>query len=519
MKGNIQNSNLVIRNGAYLFIRLLLVLFLSFFATRLALQVLGDEKFGIYNIVGGIIAIFAIVSMPIRDSLQRFFNVEFTRESIKPCVILRTSTRIVRWMIFLITVLYESVGLYLINGVIKYPADEQIVVNIVFQLSIITNVFGFAALPYISLLFAKENMGIPAMCEIACAVFKILMLGLISFVPVNVLVPYAGIYVLMNGMAYVFYQVYCRKYYPDCFSREKQEDKNLRKNMLSFSGWSFVEAVAGIALTYVSNIFINIFGGVLYNTAYGISKQLQDGVVAFASNVIKAADPQITSSTVASNDGYRNQLVWTTSKISFLAVAFMYVVFHFDGMLLLRVWLERVPDHVYEFANLAILGTIFTSISMPYKTLIRATGRVKVYFTTFGFVSLLSMILMAVLLKLGYPAITVMYILMADNVLMFFIGVGYSVKVTSLPLGMSLVSFLPALFAMMVSGGVYYLTKIAIGGGWMGCLLAVATSLMTLAIVGYSVALNKEEKDKIKFVVHKIRDKVNNNRVKNNKEI
>ena len=118
MANKFQNPNLVIKNGAFLLFRMLFVLFLGFFATRLTLQTLGDEKFGIYNIVGGIIAVFAIISLPVRDSLQRFFNVELAKEELKPSIVFKTSLRIVRLMIVIISVLYETVGLYLINYVI-----------------------------------------------------------------------------------------------------------------------------------------------------------------------------------------------------------------------------------------------------------------------------------------------------------------------------------------------------------------------------------------------------------------
>lgn len=315
MSNKFQNPNLVVKNGVFLFLRFLLVLFLGFFTTRLTLQVLGDEKFGIYNIVGGIIAIFAIISMPVRDSLQRFFNVEFSQENRAPGTVFYTSVRIVRVMIIVITFLYETVGLYLINDVIKYPATETLAVNIIFQISVIANLFGFIALPYISLLYSRENMSIPAVCEIVGAIIRICLLYLIPFVPVNVLIPYSCIFLITNIGLYLFYLVYCRSNYSDCFANNGV-DKELQKNMLGFSGWSFVEAVAGIAQTYVSNVFINVFGGVLYNTAYGISKQLQNAVVSFSSNVLKASDPQITSSTATNNSVYRDQLVITTSKIS-----------------------------------------------------------------------------------------------------------------------------------------------------------------------------------------------------------
>ncbi len=503
-----QNSNLVIKNGAFLFLRLLLVLFLGFFTTRLTLQVLGDEKFGIYNIVGGIIAIFAIISMPVRDSLQRFFNVEFTKEDIKPSVVFFTSVKIVKWMILIITILYESIGLYLINYVIKYPAEEQLAVNIIFQISVVSNIFGFAALPYLSLLFAKENMGVPAICEIVGAVLKILLLYLIPYIPVDILIPYSSIFLLTNWLLYTFYREYSKRKYLDCFSTEKEEDKVLRRNMLSFSGWSFVEAVAGIALTYVSNIFINIFGGVLYNTAYGVSKQLQNAVVSFSSNVLKAADPQITSSTAADNDGYRNQLVMTTSKISFLGVAFVYIIFHFDGAYLLDLWLDKVPDYALEFCELAILATVFTSISLPYRTLIMATGQVKGYFLTYGVVSLISMIVMYIVLKMGAEPVSAMYILTFCSVVMWLVAIIFSIKLTSMKIKRVLLDFLMQILVVLFSSLVYGIIKHKLGDSTFGMFVSVFCSCFVMLLLTYFIALNSSEKAKVQQLVKKVFSRV-----------
>lgn len=494
-----QNSGLVIKNGIFLFFRLFLVLFLGFFATRLSLQVLGDEKFGIYNIVGGIIALFAIISMPIRDSIQRFLNVEFAKEQLRSGVIFKTAQELTIALIIVISILYESVGVYLINFVIQYPTAEKLAVNIIFQISVLTNFFGFASLPFISLLFSRENMGIPAICEIVGSVIKVLLIYCIQFVPINVLIPYATIFLIINVLSYCFFQVYCRKVYPECF-KGKNIDGTLRRNMLSFSGWSFLEAISGIALTYMSNVFINIFGGVLYNTAYGISKQLQNAVISFSSNVLKASDPQIISNTTTNNNNYRDLLVLTTSKISFLATAFIYIIFHFDGMWLLSIWLGNVPKYASEFCELAILATVFTSISLPYRTTILATGKIRKYFISYGTISLVSMILMVVLLYLKFPIISVMYILAVSSLCACFLSVYYAKKEASIKLRPVVSNSLRSIVVLIFTYLIYLCIEKNVDSDLLSFVLSSIISFATLISFAYFVALNKVEKNKIKQV-------------------
>lgn len=502
-----QNSNLVVKNGVFLFFRLLLVLFLGFFATRLSLQALGDEKFGIYNIVGGIIAIFAIVSMPIRDSIQRYLNVELVKKEISPASIFHTSENLVFLMIIIISILYESIGLYFINNVINYPINEKDAVHIIFQISVITNIFGFATLPFTALLFSKENMGVPAICEICGAVIKIVLLYMIKSFPINTLVSYSLIFLLINLGQYSFYQFYCRNRYKECFTKSPI-DRGLRNNMLSFSGWSFVEAAAGIALTYLSNVFINIFGGVLYNTAYGISKQLQNAVVSFSSNVLKASDPQIISNTVTNNYRYRDQLVITTAKISLIVTSYAFIVFHFEGGSLLDLWLKDTPKYAVEFCELAILATVFTSVILPFRTTIMATGHIKNYFMTYGVVSLLSMIAMYFSLKLGYPIISVMYIIALSNVIMLFFSIYFSRKQALIGLRFTITNLFLTSIPIAFSFLCYYLCKMHIEGRLLSTICAILISFIILVSLGYWIALSSIERQKIKQFVKILINKI-----------
>jgi len=507
MPNQFQNPNLVIKNGAFLLFRMLFVLFLGFFATRLTLQILGDEKFGIYNIVGGIIAVFAIISLPVRDSLQRFFNVELAKEEHDPTVVFNTSKKIVFLMVLVITLLYETVGLYLINNVIQYPEEEHFAVNVIFQLSVLTNIIGFAQLPYLSLLFSRENMSIPAFCEIGGAIVKIVFIYLIVYIPVDVLIPYASIFLIINSTIYCFYSKYCRKVYHECY-KNKESDKGLRKEMLSFSGWSFVEAVAGISLTYISDLFINVFGGVLYNTAYGISKQLQNAIVSFTTNVVKASEPQITSGTTTGNYNYRDQLLMTTMKLSFLFTAYVYVFFYFDGEWLLKLWLGRIPLYVVKFCELMLFSIVFTSIASPFRTLILATGKIKGYFICYGIISLVSMLCMLILLKMGFPVITVMYLIMASYTLMFVAAIFFANRVASISFLLIMKNLLLSIITIVLAGIVYYATRLFFSGGLSSVLICACVSFVTLLILTYFVALNTTEKKKLKNVLNVVQQRI-----------
>ena len=506
MSNQYQNPNLIVKNGVFLSIRLLLVLFLAFFTTRLTLQILGDENYGIYNIVGGIVALFNIISLPIRDSLQRFFNVEFANNRIAPNKVFGTSVRIVLLMVLVMTILYETIGLYLINNVIKYPEDNRQIVNIIFQVSALANIFAFISLPYLSLLLSKENMGIPAIFEIVGAILRILLLVIIPYIPMEVLIPYSCIFLIVNFSLFVFYRFYCKRKYVSYIANHSV-DLSLKKNMFSFSGWSFIEAIAGITLTYISNIFINIFGGIFYNTAYGISKQLQQALSSFTLNVLKAADPQITSGTATNNDSYRNQLVMTTAKISFLGVSLAYIFFHFKGQLLLGLWLEDVPKYTFEFCDIMLLSTVFTSISAPFRTLIMATGNIKRYFVLYGIVSTIIMMAMYFFLKYGYPVIVVLYMLLLSSCVLFVIAIIGSMKYSSITLSMIIKNLVPSILSVALIRFFFYFLSNNLANTIAGLFESIIISLLLFLPICYFIAFNKVERKQIKITVKKIFNK------------
>lgn len=431
MRQNIANPTLILKNGGFLFVRLLFVMAIAFYTTRLTLQILGDSDYGINNIVGGVISVFAIISMPITGALQRFFNVEFTKGDIEGRVVFTSSVRIIAFLAIGMTILYETVGLIVINEVLNYPLGRQWAVNVVFQFAVLTNLLYFFTLSYSSLLYAKEDMGVPATIEIVMALLKLGLLIIIPFVSIDFLVAYGVMLFLVSAVQLLFYFIYCRRKYAEA-TLCKETDSRLQKDILKFAGWSSINSIAGISVTYISNVLLNVFGGVLYNTAYGLSMQLTNAVMSFSTNVMKAVDPQITSTTVAGQDTYRNKMVISTIKVCILVSGFVYVLFCFYGDFLLRIWLGRVPDYVYSFCCVSLLNILFTSIVLPLRTIIMATGRIQRLFVNYGLISLVAMLLMYALLWLECPPIVVMYVICAVGVTYFFNALWIVRNLTSL---------------------------------------------------------------------------------------
>lgn len=404
-----RNPRLIVKNTLMLLTRFLLSLVLSFYSTRLTLQVLCDVDYGINNIIGGLIAMFAIISMPLTNSLQRYFNVELAKKEIDINVVFNTSLRLVIYLIALMVFLYETIGLYVVSHVLDYPAERAFAVGVSYQITAIVTILSFISLPFMALFYAKEMMGLPASVDLIGNILKIVCLFVIPFLGDDMLILFTAMTCAVSLIQFIIYASYCRFVLPEIKLRWLY-DKSLYKGMLKFSGWNSIESVAGISITYLSNILINVFGGVLYNTANGLSKNITNAVLSFTTNVMKAVEPQITSATVLGDTKYRDELTCLSIKLSMLATSFVSIFFYFDGQYFLELWLGHVPLYTFEFCQIMLLSSICSTVILPLRSMIMATGRVKSYFVVYGVIALVSILLMFVLLNYGINPFIVVYL-------------------------------------------------------------------------------------------------------------
>ena len=504
VENEFKNPKIIIKNGAYLFFRYVLVMFIAFYTTRLMLQVLGDEDYGINNVIGGLIAMFAVVSMPITSALQRYFNVEFARKDILPIVVFNTSLRIIGLIMLLMLVSYETVGLYFVKEVIRYPQEREFAVMVVFHLTAVMTLISFAIVPFKAFLFAKEDMGVPAAVELIGSLYKLAFLILIPYIPNDSLILYSLFLLSFYLFQILFLWIYSRRKYTEA-RLVSVLDKTLGKNILKFAGWNSIEAVAGLSITYLSNIIINVFGGVLYNTAYGLSKSLSTAVSSLTNNLVKAVEPQITSSTVVEDDSYRNGLVLTTMKLAMIGVGYIVVFFFFSGKPFLAFWLGKVPLHAFEFCFLMLISSMFSSVILPLRSMIIATGKIQKYFIVYGVLSAVSLILMYVLLRIGFPVVTAVIVAVACQGSFFITAIVTSIKVTTLrassiirTISLSLLSLALTFVAYGIS--MHFFAHLQI---W-GTIASFCLSSVVLLTTTFFIALNRKEKNMVMKLFKKI---------------
>lgn len=504
MENNIKNPKLILKNGIYLLTRYILVMFIAFYTTRLALHVLGEVDYGINNIVGGLISMFAIVSMPITGTLQRFFNVEFAKNEIEGDVVFNTSVRIILILILVMLVLYESVGLYLVNDVLNYPDERKIAVNVIFQLTAVMTLFSFANIPFTALLYAKERMGVPAAAEFGFSLYKLGYLLILPFIDADSLILYSFFLMLGICTQFLFYFIYCKHHFQEAVFHRRYH-KGLGNDILKFSGWNSIEAFAGLSITYLSNIIINIFGGVLYNTAYGLAQSLNSAVLSFTTSIVKAVEPQITSSTVLNDDLYRNQLLLSTVKFSLIGVGFIFIFFIFDGYNFLRLWLGKVPEHTYSFCLIMLGAALFSSMILPIRSAILATGRIQKYFSFYGVISIGSIAFMYLLLHFGVKIEYAVLMIALCQFLAFNLAVMTFCHISSFSYNLVLKTIILALYSLFITFLSYGVIRHNLSDGFLWSLVAIISSAIVLLISVYAFSCTVEEKRAIKLIISKIK--------------
>ncbi len=502
MNNQYRNPKLIICNSIYLFIRMLFIIIIGFYTTRLSLQFLGDEDFGINNIVGGITAMFAILSIPIVTTQQRFFNVELSKKYLSETVVFSTSVRIMVMLAIALFLLFETIGLYVVNYVIVIPSERASVINVIFQITAATNIISLLYIPYQAYLYAKERIGICAATELFMSVSKLLFLFLIPLIPVDRLISYCSMFLVISSMTFVFYRMYCRGHFK-LVKYHINSDRRLFKEMWSFSRWNLIESVAGIFMTYGSNILMNVFGGVLYNTAYGISKQLSDAVNNFTLNVLKATEPQITNAHIVNDRSYRDRLVRLSVKTSLVLTGFIAVVFINEGAAFLKLWLVNVPDYTLEFSILAILASVFTAVKLPLRSLIMANGKIKLFFSSYGMLTFSVLLLAYFLLTNHYPIIVMMYLLLAHSILFVIMSVYLLWKEVSFPIFLLIRDILMSVTILIVVFVVYITIKNMICLTIVNAIASFIMSALILGVLAYLFLLEHEERKKVKNALHK----------------
>lgn len=404
------NSKRIAKNTLLLYFRMIFIMVITLYTSRVVLAALGVEDFGIYNVVGGVVAMFSVISGSLSAAISRFLTYELGRnDESKLKLIFSTSVNIQIALSLIILLLAETVGLWFLNVKMNIAPERMEAANWVFQCSIITFIINLISVPYNASIIAHEKMSAFAYVTVLEVVLKLLVVYLLLVSPIDKLQAYAILLMLVALIIRLVYQVYCKKKFAEC-AYHLIFDKAILKQMAAFAGWNFIGASAGVLRTQGVNVVINLFYGATVNAARGISVQVNSAVTSFASNFMTALNPQITKSYAAGDYNYMNKLLFQGARLSFYMLLFLSLPIIIEAETILTVWLKLVPEHAVGFVQLILIFAMCEAISGPLITAMLATGNIKKYQIIIGGTNLLNLPISYFLLKLfgfeTFPEIT-----------------------------------------------------------------------------------------------------------------
>lgn len=373
-----QDNKRIARNTFFLYVRMLVVMFLSFYTTRIVLRVLGVEDYGIYNIVGGFVSMLAVLNSCLTTGTNRFFNVALGEKDTHAISQVYTASLIIQViLIAVILIVGETVGLWYVNNEMVIPAERLAVANWLYQFSLLSLVFLIIQIPYSSAILAYERMDYYAIVSVIDAIFKLATALAVLWIDYDHLLAYGILMLLVSFIRFVLYYLYCKKNFI-AIKVTRDFDKDLFKRLFSFSGWSILDPFSYIFRDQGSNVVLNLFFGPVVNAAYGISSQASGAVSSFASNLSVAFRPQIIQSYSAQEYSRAKRLMISMSKINFILQSLFALPIIFEISQILHIWLgPDYPQYTEIFAVLVIAINTINTLNEPVSIIMVASGHIK----------------------------------------------------------------------------------------------------------------------------------------------
>lgn len=481
----------IAKNTLLLYARMGLIMIISLWSSRVVLRSLGVVDFGLYNVIGGIVVAFSFMSGALNSSCNRYYSVELGKGgsgAIKE--VYKANLSLFLLLSLIVLLLCESLGIFLLERKMNIPAERYTAARWVFQFSIITFLSSLIAIPFKSLITAKEKMKVYAYCSIIEAALKLAICYLLDRSPIDKLIFYALLLMLVSIFTNLFYILYCKHFYPECDFSGKV-DKALVKEILAFNGWGFIGSAATVAKNQGVNILLNMFFGPVVNAARGVANQVYVNVYQFVQNYALAFSPQIVKSWSAGQRQDCLKLIYRSSRLSYLLLFMIVLPLISELDMVLRLWLVEVPEHSLAFARIMLLTALVDSLHTPLYNGIQSSGRVKWLNILVGGCQLAVVLISYIILKCCKIAPEYVFIfILAGAIISQIIRIILSIRQIELKLGEYLKRvLLPLCIISLLAIGAEVLILRLLPQGWLRLCLSILSSLL---FVGGSMLLIKK---------------------------
>ena len=419
------NNKRIAKNTLMLYFRMFLMMAVTLFSFRIVLEELGEDGYGIYNVVAGVVVLFSFLSSAMTQSTQRFLSYHIGRQDFAELQRVFSMCVNVHFVIAgVVLILAETVGLWFLNTYMSFPAGMLTAANVVYQCSIFTFIIQILTVPYQASIISNERMSFYAYFSVIEAILKLLAAVLLIFISGNKVIFYAIALAGVTLCIYFSYRIYCRSNFEHCIYHYFFES-SLFKKIISFSGWNMLGGIGNVGASQGVNIILNIFRGVTLNAAMGVSNQVAGAVSSFVSNMQTAVNPQIIKSYAAEDKDYFLSLIFRASRFSFLLIFIIGFPVILCCSTIFNIWLTETPKYAVPFTQLIIVFCMIDAVSGPLWTAAQASGKIKTYMIIIASMIFTNVPAAYIILYLELSPVWVMVYKVTMNLLIHFTRIGY----------------------------------------------------------------------------------------------
>ena len=499
---NTSNNTRIAKNTIFLYFRMILLMVVSLYTSRVVLATLGIEDYGIYNVVGGFIGMFAFLNGAMSGCTQRFITIALGKGDEQNLKRVFSTCVITHGMIAIVVfLLAESIGLWFILEKLVIPESRMATAMIVYQCSIVSTIVMIMSFPYNADIIVHEKMSAFAYISIFEAFANLGIVYLLHVVNADKLALYAILLMLVKISVIMIYRIYCKRHFFESGFRWLF-DKILLKEMLAFTSWNLFGGIAGTLMGQGINVLLNLFFGPVVNAARGVAVQVQSAVQLFSTNFQTALNPQMMKSYAAGDLQAMHVLLFRSAKFTFMLLLCLMLPLMLEINTVLGLWLKEVPKYTNIFVCLMLCISMVDAVSNPFMTASAATGRVKKYQSIVGSILLLIVPLAYISLKLGAEPYAVFIVHLTIAIIAFIARMLIIRKMIDLSIREYIKNaILPCIKVALPSIFVSLAVKYIFPNGLQYAVIVVITTLVIVLVISYLFGLTDSER---RFVSSKI---------------
>ena len=404
---------------------MIIVMLVSLYTSRVVLQALGIDDFGLFSVVGGVVGLLTFFNRTMEKSTQRFLNISMVESEDSLGNIFASCITVHLMMVLVFFLLSETLGLWFLNEKVNIPEGREFAANMIYQTTILTLCTSFMTLPYSAAVIAFERMSFFAIVSIVDSFLKLCIAWMLLVNSGDRLILYGFLILTMTLLNFVLYFFYCR-YKHSVLKFSLSFNKNNFKRIFSFVSWTLVGQSAIVGCNQGNVVLVNMFHSVVANAAMTVGNQVNHAILGLTTNFQTAFNPQITKSYAAKEFSYLKSLVYTTSKFSYciLIVVALPIAFNID--MVLNLWLRDVPNMSNEFAVLFIVNGLLNALSAPFNFTVLSSENIKNFQITTALLYLLDIPVTYILFSMGYPPTAVLWVKICVMVSIVFVRIKYA---------------------------------------------------------------------------------------------